>query len=133
MGATRTMRERIRPALPAYFGSCFERMCRDSLPRLYEREGVGAAFEIGEYWNKTVQIDVVGRREDNWTDLGECKWGQVRSVGAVLAELEAKALAYPNARNATLGLRLFVNQTKKATDLKSIRPTHVHDLHDLYA
>jgi hypothetical protein len=31
---------------------------------------VNAAFEIGEYWDKHVQIDVVGLRDDHWTDIG---------------------------------------------------------------
>jgi len=35
-----------------------------------DRIGVTAAFEIGEYWDKHVQIDVVGLRDDHWTDIG---------------------------------------------------------------
>jgi len=42
---------------------------------IYMTEGVIASFEIGEYWDPRVQIDIVGFRRDNWTDLGECKWG----------------------------------------------------------
>ena len=58
-----------------YFGHCFEALCREVLPEIYRREGVTAAFEIGEYWNKGTQIMLVGLRDDGWTDLGECKWG----------------------------------------------------------
>ena len=65
-------------------------------------------MEVGEYWSPAVQIDVVGMREDNWTDLGECKWGAVRSSRAVEAELERKVALYPNSRGATLGRRYFV-------------------------
>lgn len=67
------------------FGLCFERLYREALPWLYRREGVTAAFEVGQYWSKSVQLDVVGLRNDGWTDLGECKWGPVRSRRAVEA------------------------------------------------
>lgn len=80
MEAERALRDRIRPHLDSYFGGCFERLCQAALPGLYRREGVTAAFEVGEYWSKEVQIDVVGVRDDGWTDLGECKWGSVRSA-----------------------------------------------------
>ncbi len=49
---------------------CFERLCREALPRLYAREGVQAGYEIGEYWDRMVPIDVVGVRSDGWVDLG---------------------------------------------------------------
>ena len=39
MGPARAFRDRIRPNLPSYFGSCFERLCQEALPRLYQREG----------------------------------------------------------------------------------------------
>jgi uncharacterized protein len=135
MGPKVTWRDRIRPELPSYFGGCFERLCREALPQLYEREGVGASFEIGEYWSPEVQVDVVGLRQDNWIDLGECKWGTVASAPAVFSELEAKAQRFPNRRQATIGLRLFVKTKTKgqaAASSKAGRITRVHDLADLY-
>ena len=72
--------EMIRPEIDAYYGRCFERLCRECLPMIYREEGVRSAFECGEYWSKEVQIDVVGVRKDGWTDLGECKWGDVSSI-----------------------------------------------------
>ena len=69
-----------------------------------------AGFEVGEYWSAETQIDVVGMREDNRTDLGECKWGAVRSARALEAELEGKVGRYPNTRGATLGRRYFVRR-----------------------
>ena len=131
MGPRRTMRERIRPELDSFFGHCFEVLCREALPRLYELEGVGAAFEVGEYWDKEVQIDVVGLRDDNWTDLGECKWGQVRSQRQLIEELERKVRVYPNPRNATVGRRLFLKKTpgKRTEDVPGLR---WHSLEDLY-
>jgi AAA+ ATPase superfamily predicted ATPase len=131
MGPAAAMRDRIRPELPAYYGSCFERLCREALPRIYQREKVSAGFEIGEYWSKDTQIDVVGRREDHWIDLGECRWGPVRSSTGMLEELSRKADRYPSARDATIAFRLFVQ--KRVKQPASPRTVRVHDLSDLYA
>lgn len=132
MGAQRAMRERLRPELEAYWGSCFERLCREALGRIYEREGVGAGFQVGEYWDKQTQIDVVGVRDDGWIDLGECKWGAVRSLPAVAEELEAKARRYPNRRGATLGRRLFLHQPPRGKRPEAPNATW-YSLEDLYA
>ncbi len=51
-----------------------------------------------------------GLCEDNWTDLGECKWGPVRSPEAVVRELEAKVKEFPNRLGATIGRRIFSRQ-----------------------
>ncbi|HEV2853971.1 MAG TPA: ATP-binding protein [Thermoanaerobaculia bacterium] len=130
MGAQRALRDLIRPHLDAYFGLCFERLCREALPWLYTREGVSAPFEIGQYWSKTTQIDVVGLREDGWTDLGECKWGPVRSPQAVERELEEKVRQFSNPRGATIGRRIFTRQAPPATKESGVR---WHGLEDLYA
>jgi len=123
--------DRIRPGLPAYFGVCFERLCRESLSFLYQKEGVEAGFEAGEYWDKDIQIDVVGLRDDNWTDIGECKWGVIRSTKAVIRELESKIDNYPNYRNATIGPRIFTRQ--KINNTSSVRgDIKWHCLEDLY-
>ena len=131
MGPERAMADRIRPRLDAYFGLCFERLCREALPLLYRREGVTAAFEIGEYWSKASQIDVVGLRDDGWTDLGECKWGSIRSTRSVEQELDRKAAAYPNRRGATLGRRIFVRRLPAAVQPAS-GTVRWHVLEDLY-
>jgi AAA+ ATPase superfamily predicted ATPase len=131
-GPQRALADRIRPGLDAYFGSCFERLCREALPSLYAREGVTAAFEVGEYWDKTTQIDVVGRRDDGWTDLGECRWGAVRTARPVLAELEEKVRRYPNPSNATIGRRIF---TRRPVTAASDAPpgNRCHSLEELYS
>ena len=129
MGAERALRDFIRPHLDAWFGLCFERLCREALPWLYRREGVTAAFEVGEYWSKSIQIDVVGLRNDGWTDLGECKWGPVRSRRAVESELEAKVRDYPNPRGSTIGRRIFVRHTPAAPTDTGVR---WHGLDELY-
>ncbi|MFO0613763.1 MAG: ATP-binding protein [Polyangiaceae bacterium] len=128
-GPRATFTERVRPHLPSYFGSCFERLCREALPAIYAEEGVTASFEVGSYWDRSVEIDVVGLRHDRRTDLGECKWGTLRSLAAPVAELEAKVARYPNARNATIGRRIFV----RARAGKAPPGVVVHDLEQLYA
>ncbi len=76
MGPARSYAELIRPRLDAYFGGCFERLCREALPALCARERIHAAVTVGEDWNEDVQIDVVGVRDDAWIDLGECTWAR---------------------------------------------------------
>ncbi|MDE0224058.1 MAG: ATP-binding protein [Gammaproteobacteria bacterium] len=109
-GARQAFAERIAPSLEAWFGSCFEQLCREALPLIYLDEGVHAGFEVGEFWSKETQIDIVGVRDDNWTDLGECKWGRFGSTRALVGELEGKVARYPNTRGATLGRRYFVRR-----------------------
>ena len=98
---------------------------------IYAAEGVRAAFIVGEYWDAEVQIDVVGVRADNWTDLGECKWGAVNSLPALAAELAAKVPRFPNARNATIQCRLFV-KTLKSKPLPLPDGVKLHTLEELY-
>jgi len=109
-GPSRAFTERIAPSLDAWFGNGFEHLCREALPLIYAHEGVAAGFEIGEYWSAKTQIDTIGLRDDHWTDLGECKWGTVRSPGALEAELDRKMEWFPNNRGATLGRRYFVRR-----------------------
>jgi len=128
-GPERAFVDRIAPSLDAWYGGCFERLCREALPLIYAREGVTAGFEVGEYWSATTQIDVVGVRDDNWTDLGECKWGPVRSPRALQTELERKLQQYPNSRGATLGRRYFTRRKPAARS----EAAGWYSLDDLYA
>lgn len=127
-GPDQVFAQKIRPQLDAYFGRAFEGLCREALPLLYVDEGVTAPWEVGEYWGRDVQIDVVGVREDGWTDLGECKWGAVGSREAVARELAERAAKFPNGRGATVGLRVF------ARERAPVGPAGVrwHDLASLY-
>lgn len=131
LGAARAVRELVLPELEGYFGHGFERLCREALPALYAREGVRAAFEIGEYWDRDTQIDVVGLRQDHWTDLGECKWGAVRSVPALRSELRGRLPRFPNPRQATIGQRYFTRQRLRATP-EAATNERWHCLEDLY-
>jgi AAA+ ATPase superfamily predicted ATPase len=131
MGSRRALRDLVLPGLDAYFGACFERLCREALPVLYRREGVASPFEVGEYWDKSTQIDVVGLREDGWIDLGECKWGRVRSQRRIESDLVEKQSRYPNPRNATICGRIF---TRRETRRRDSAGSHIrwHCLRDLY-
>ena len=48
-GAGRAFSARVAPSLDAWFGTCFERLCREALPRIDGSEDIGAGFEIGEF------------------------------------------------------------------------------------
>jgi AAA+ ATPase superfamily predicted ATPase len=129
-GAHTAWSELISGEIDGYFGSCFERLAREALPGLYARERVAASYLIGEYWDRDVQIDVVGVRDDGRTDLGEVKWRSVRSTTQLIGELDAKVARYPNVRNATIERRFFVRARPRT---RSPLPGHWHDLEDLYA
>ena len=129
-GAKATFARRIRPALDAYFGGCFERLCREAIPVLYEREGVEASFEVGEFWDRDVQIDVVSVRDDGVVDLGECKWGPVSSPRALAKELDDKAARFPNDKDATVVRRAFVRVPPKSAPTGA--PLIWHSLAELY-
>ncbi|MEW6747726.1 MAG: ATP-binding protein [Planctomycetota bacterium] len=132
MGPERAFLDRIRPHLAAYFGYCFERLCRDALGEIYRDEGVTAAFEIGEYWDSKAQVDVVGRRDDGTIDLGECKWGAVRSPRSVAAEFEETVSSYPAPAGATLVRRVFTRLPVAPFAGDPARPLRWHSLGDLY-
>jgi len=119
----------IKPNLQSYFGYCFENMCREALAYLYEKENVLCPFEIGEYWSKDVQIDVIGLRKDDRVDICECKWGSIKSFNGTIRNLKEKVKHYPNPDNSTIQLRLFcADERKVATQL----PCNIHFLKDLY-
>lgn len=119
----------IKPSVEAFYGACFEQLCREALPRLYRAEGVIGKYAVGEFWSHDTQIDVVGLRVDGWTDLGECKWGRIRSLSATARELADKAVHYP-LQGATLQKRLFLRRQVKANPPLGVR---LHDLEGLYA
>ncbi len=129
MGGDETFKNRVSPYLQSYFGSCFERMCREALAERYKKEGLVTSFKIGEYWDRDIQVDVVGYRNDLWTDLVECKWGEINSKKSVEAELRRKSSIYPNARGATIVERIFTSEPKKVRDRGGV---HWYGLKDLY-
>lgn len=111
----------------AYCGEAFERLCREALPLLYEKEGITGRSQVGEYWARDVQIDVVGLRADEWVDLGECRWPARSSVTEAARELSARAAQYP-ANGRTILHRLFVRSRPRSMPDRF----RVHDLAELY-
>ena len=115
----------IRPYLDAYFGLRFEKLCQEWLQRQYQKEQV-LWQHIGQYWNPEVQIDVVGVRKDHLIDVGECKWGLVKSLKVIADALDAKLGHYPSG-GYTIGRHLFLRDPS----VPAIGTTRVHDLHSL--
>jgi uncharacterized protein len=102
----------VAPQIDRFFASRFEDFCRDWLQRHYvTHEGATGEVVVGQYWRReTVQIDVVGKRtRDRWIDLGECKWGKVKSLADAIEELHRKAGSYPAPKDFSLGYRLFLH------------------------
>lgn len=133
LGPERAVRELVRPGWEAFCGEAFERLCREALPRLHAAEKVGAPASIGEFWAKDVQVDVVSIRDDHRVELGECKWGPVRSAAALRAELAAKLPAFPNRRAATLRLRFFTRERVRPPAPAAAGPPETwHHLAELY-
>ncbi len=128
LGARAVFDTVLQPALPAWYGGRFEQLCREALPLLYAAEEVTSPFEIGEYWDKHVQIDVVGVRRDDRIDLGECRWGPIPSWPGLVAELQRRRSRFPNPDGSTTTLRAFVWQAPARTPPE----LRVHDLADLY-
>ena len=123
----RAFEQIVAPQWDAYCGESFERLCREALPLLYEAEGVPGKYEVGEFWRRDAQIDVVGLRADGWVDLGECKWHGRPAVASVVRELAARAPLYPAGRR-TICPRVFLRaKPKDPSD-----GVAVHDLTSLY-
>ena len=90
-----------------------------------------SAVHARRYWDKQTQIDLVSLRDDAWTDLGECKWGPVRSAGALLDALDAKVARYPNPRGASIGRRIFTRHAQRERGPKR-SPRNWHSLDEFY-
>ena len=117
----------VAPQWDAYCGDGFERLCREALPARYAAEGVTGRCEVGEYWDRDLQVDVVGLRGDGWIDVGECKWGK-SGLAAAVAELRGRCARYP-AEGRTVRGHLFVRRAPAGAAPDDVA---VHDLDALY-
>lgn len=132
VGPERAFQELAKPHLESFFGTCFERLCREALPHLLEKDSVSGAAEIvGEYWDPSLQIDVVGLNKKERIDLGECKWGRVASLAALTSEFQDKIKRYPNPKNLTVWGWIFLQDRKKNIKFDLIRFRCLEDLYDL--
>jgi uncharacterized protein len=123
----RAFEQLVAPQWEAFCGDGFERLCREALPWFYKSEGLTGRFEVGEYWDPGVQIDVVGLRADGWADLGECRWPHKASASDAARELAARATRFP-AGERTLRRLLFLRRKPQVSS-----GVHTQDLADLYA
>lgn len=112
--------------LTAFCGEGFERLCREALPLIYAAEGISGRFEVGEYWDRDVQIDVVGLRGDGWVDVGECRWGR-DGISEIADELSGRAARFP-AAGRTVRRMLFVRNARRSIPAGVV----AYDLRQLY-
>jgi len=112
----------------AFCGDGFERLCREALPLIYRRDGVSGRIQLGDYWERDMQIDVVGLRSDGWVDLGECRWRADAAVAVATDDITARAALYP-AAGRTVARHVFLRSAPRAAR----REVRVHDLGELYS
>ncbi len=129
LGGAQAYSQLVAPSVESFYGARFEQLCREALLEVYVREGVSAGAEVGEYWDKSVQVDLVGVRDDGWIDLGECKWGTVRSWPAVVREVEEKADRYPNPKGRSLGRWVFTRQRPPKKERDGVRLLGLEELY----
>jgi hypothetical protein len=127
MTPTRAAEQLVMPQWDAFCGEGFKRLCREALPLIYDAERIASKFQIGEYWDRATQLDVVGLRTDGWIDLGECKWGPRDSIAAAVGDLKSRHARYP-AEGRTLRYHLLTRRASRA----EIGDTEVHTLNALY-
>lgn len=123
---TRAWDQLVAPGLDAWAGDGFERLCRHLLPRLLAAEGVSATVDVGSWWNKQAQVDLVGLRSDGVTELGECKWGPV-TAAELTRQLDRRVAAFPNVLRHTVRRHAFVKSWKG----KAPAGTALHTLAEL--
>ena len=124
-------RQIIQPEIDSYFGARFEQLCRSAIGTTYADAGIDTAFTVGEYWSKDTQVDVVSIRRDQRIDLGECKWGTIRSWPAVQRELDTRIQQYPNPNNRTISGIIFSRKPPTRKQAASLT-ARVISLLDLY-
>ncbi|HEX9295453.1 MAG TPA: ATP-binding protein [Polyangiaceae bacterium] len=127
MGPERATEQLVAPQWDAFCGEGFERLCREALPFIYDVEGVTAKFQVGEYWDRATQLDVVGLRADGWVDVGECKWSARDSFAAAAREVRSRGARYP-AEGRTLRYHLF-SRRRSGGEFGDVA---VHTLGELY-
>ncbi|WP_123620236.1 ATP-binding protein [Halorubrum sp. CSM-61] len=78
----------IEPELPDFVSREFERLCQDALPGLYPAE---TFLDIGRWWYKEHEVNVVGFTTDGTMVVGECKFTNAPLDYGALASLEDHA------------------------------------------
>ncbi|SIS15848.1 ATP-binding protein [Natronorubrum thiooxidans] len=78
----------IEPELPDFVSQEFETLCRDALTNLYPEK---LFLDIGRWWYKEHEVDVVGFTTDGTMVVGECKFTSAPLDYSALASLEDHA------------------------------------------
>lgn len=78
----------VEPELADFVSPAFEALCRSALPELYPNE---TFLEIGRWWYKEREVDVVGFSAGESMVVGECKFTNAPLDYSALASLEDHA------------------------------------------
>ncbi|WP_290812761.1 ATP-binding protein [Halovivax sp.] len=78
----------IEPELPDFVSHEFEALCQDALPNLYPDE---TFLDVGRWWYKGHEVDVVGFTVDGTMIAGECKFTSAPLDYGALSSLEDHA------------------------------------------
>lgn len=78
----------IKPELADFVSPEFEVLCQDGLPHLYPDK---TFLDIGRWWYKNHEVDVVGFTTDGTMVVGECKFTTAPLDYSALASLETHA------------------------------------------
>jgi len=97
----------IEPELPDFVSSEFETLCQRTLPELYPEE---TFLDLGRWWYKEHEVDVVGFTTDGTMVVGECKFTNAPLDYSALSSLEDHAAEIrwtPAADDIDTGYALF--------------------------
>ena len=75
----------IEPELADFVSQAFERLCQDTLPKLYPET---LFTDIGRWWYNGYEVDVAGLATDGTLVTGECKFTSAPLDYSTLASLE---------------------------------------------
>lgn len=78
----------IKPELPDFVSPEFETLCQQMLPELYPEE---TFIDLGRWWYKEYEVDVVGFTTDGTMTVGECKFTNSPLDYSALSTLEDHA------------------------------------------
>ncbi|WP_121743618.1 ATP-binding protein [Natronorubrum halophilum] len=124
----------IEPELPDFVSQEFEKICQDALPNLFPEE---TFLDIGRWWYREHEVDVVGFTTDGTMVAGECKFTNAPLDYSALASLEdhsAEIRWTPDTGDTDMEYALFTRSgvTQSVQEAVSERDDlHVFDLRDV--
>lgn len=131
----RVWAQRVAPQLEEFLGLSFEGLCREYVRRHgAKRLGAVPEGEVGRFWSREVEIDVLCRNADGTHTCGECKWTR-RLVGERdYEELQRKSEALPGEWREGLRFVLFARRgfTEALQQRAQKDGTRLIDVEELY-